>query len=626
MDKALEFPVYLFHQGTNFRTYELMGAHRAVRGGQEGFVFRVWAPHARSVAVTGAFNGWDPESLPMEKLTAQGVWECFVPGARAFQEYKYVIESRTGNKRTKADPYCYHMETRPATASKLFELEDCHTWGDGAWMEERRQKPLYNEPVNIYEVQPGSWRRYPDGNFYSYEKLAEELVPYVKDMGYTHIELMPVTEYPFDGSWGYQVTGYYAPTSRFGTPAGFMAFVDACHQAGLGVILDWVPGHFPKDGDGLARFDGEPCYEYADPQKGEHLEWGTSVFDWGRGEVRSFLISNAMYWLEKYHIDGLRVDAVASMLYLDYNRKEGQWQRNARGGKENLEAVSFLQELNKAVFAAWPNVLMAAEESTAWPMVTHPVDAGGLGFGFKWNMGWMNDSLDYMKTDPLFRRGKHSQMTFALTYAYAENYILPLSHDEVVHGKGSLLGKMPGDYEEKFAQLRAYYAFMTTHPGKKLLFMGGELGQFSEWDYQKELDWSLLGYDMHRKLRDYVRDLNHLYREEPALWSREQDWGGFVWLDANDGNRNVYAFRRMGERGRDLTVLCNFASAPWKEYRAGVPAPGVYTAVLNSDDVVYGGGSAHKIKVRARKTPVHGCPYSIAVDLPPLSALIVSNG
>ncbi|MDD3169283.1 MAG: 1,4-alpha-glucan branching protein GlgB, partial [Eubacteriales bacterium] len=452
MDRSLELPVYLFHQGTAAKAYELMGAHPSAQNGKEGYLFRVWAPNAKSIAVMGDFNQWNTADFPMERITSQGIWQIFIADLNEYAAYKYHIEDAHGNVITKTDPYGFHMETRPGTASKTFNI-DRYAWKDLKWRSRQQTKASWSAPMNIYEVHLGSWRKYKDGNYFDYDKLAEELIPYVTEMGYTHLELMPVSEYPFDGSWGYQVMGYYAPTSRYGSPESFMSFVDACHLAGISVILDWVPGHFPKDSNGLYRFDGSNCYEYDDPQKNEHEEWGTRIFDWGKNEVRSFLISNAMFWMDKYHIDGLRVDAVASMLYLDYGRKDGEWKPNANGGKENLEAVSFLQDLNKTIFRFYPNALMIAEESTAWPMVTKPVHVNGLGFNFKWNMGWMNDTLQYMKTDPLFRKGSHNDLTFPLTYFFSENFILPLSHDVVVHGKGSLVNKMPGDYELKFANL-----------------------------------------------------------------------------------------------------------------------------------------------------------------------------
>lgn len=620
MKNQLELPIYLFHQGTAERAYELMGAHPANKQGEDGYVFRVWAPHARNVYLTGSFNGWNTRNTPLLKVTEQGIWEVFVAGIQSYDMYKYVLEDWNGHTVTKADPYGFHMETRPATASKAIDIDRYH-WNDSAWMDHRAKQNPYNSPMNIYEVHLGSWRRYPDGHFFEYAKLKEELIPYVKSMGYTHIEIMPVTEYPYDGSWGYQVLGYYAPTSRYGTPEQFMAFVDQCHKEGLGVILDWVPGHFPKDQDGLAYFDGSACYEYQDQNKSEHKEWGTLIFDWGRNEVRSFLISNAMFWFDKYHIDGLRVDAVASMLYLDYGRNHGEWTPNTYGGRENLEAIAFFRDLNKAIFREYPNALMIAEESTAWPLVTKPIDVGGLGFNFKWNMGWMNDSLDYMKTDPLFRKHKHNELTFPLTYAFSENYILPLSHDEVVHGKASLLNKMPGSYEQKFAGLRAYLGYMMAHPGKKLLFMGGELGQFIEWDFQKEMDWTLLQYESHRQMKDYVRDLNHFYLDCPPFWEQEQDWNGFRWIVVEDAQQNIIAFKRIGLDENEVIVACNFAAVLRDQYPLGVPGPGQYEMVFSSDNPKYGGQGLGLHTVEAKEEGFHGHEFSIRVDLPPLSTI-----
>lgn len=621
MDRDLDLPVYLFHQGTAERAYDLMGAHPFVQHGMEGYMFRVWAPNAGSVTVMGDFNGWNPAEHRMEKITAQGIWQIFLPGIEEFAAYKYVIGDAFGNSTEKADPYSFHMETRPGTASKTFNI-DRFDWKDGEWRCSQMNKQAYSEPMNIYEVHLGSWRKYQDGNYFDYEKLARELIPYVRDMGYTHLELMPVSEYPFDGSWGYQVMGYYSPTSRYGSPEGLMSFVNACHLAGISVILDWVPGHFPKDSSGLYRFDGGSCYEYEDPLKNEHKEWGTMVFDWGRNEVRSFLISNAVFWMDKYHIDGLRVDAVASMLYLDYGRKDGQWKPNINGGRENLEAVSFLQDLNKAVFSLFPGALMIAEESTAWPMVTKPVHTGGLGFNFKWNMGWMNDTLCYMRTGPLFRNGVHNHLTFPLTYFYSENFILPLSHDEVVHGKGSLINKMPGSYEEKFANLRTYLAYMMAHPGKKLLFMGGELAQFSEWNYKKELDWNLLDYEMHRKFHNFIRDLNHFYLDSPELWEQDDGWKGFQWIQPDDSDNNIIAFRRIKADGGELIAVCNFSPVDRKGYRIGVPKPGIYKMVFHSGQAEYG-GVHEKIPggVSAESIKHNGYEYSFQADLSGLSTI-----
>ena len=621
MDLELELPVYLFHQGTAAKAYELMGAHPAMQNGKEGYSFRVWAPKAKKVSVIGDFNDWKGTNSLMKRLTDQGIWQIFIPNIKEYTAYKYLIEDYLGNQFTKTDPYCFHMETRPGTASKTYNLSS-YQWRDSKWLVSQSKKTPYSAPMNIYEVHLGSWKKYQDDNYFDYAKLAEELIPYVKGMGYTHLELMPVSEYPYDGSWGYQVMGYYAPTSRYGTPEGFMSFVDACHQAEIAVILDWVPGHFPKDSNGLYQFDGSNCYEYEDPLKNEHNEWGTRIFDWGKNEVRSFLISNAMFWLEKYHIDGLRVDAVASMLYLDYGRKDGQWRPNAKGGRENLEAVSFLQDLNKTVFQSYPNALMIAEESTAWPMVTKPVDVNGLGFNYKWNMGWMNDTLQYMKTDPFFRKGSHNQLTFPLTYFFSENFILPLSHDEVVHGKGSLINKMPGEYEDKFSNLRTYLSYMMAHPGKKLLFMGGEFAQFSEWDYKKELDWNLLDYEMHSKFHEFIRELNHFYLDSSELWEQDDGWEGFQWIQADDSDNNVISFRRIDKKGNDIIVACNFSPVARTKYRIGVPKPGIYKTVFHSGLKKYGGSDDTKIKeVSAEDVKENGHEYSLKVDLPGLSTI-----
>ncbi|MBQ3413211.1 MAG: 1,4-alpha-glucan branching protein GlgB [Oscillospiraceae bacterium] len=612
--------VFYFHQGTNYESYRYFGSHPDHRDGQDGVVFRVWAPHAQSVSVCGSFNEWDTKDLPMTKISDSGIWERFVPGVLQYDSYKYYIVSAEGKGLYKADPFAVHAETPPGTASKFYDLSG-YEWGDSQW-QEMPFSPSFDRPMNIYEVHLGSWRMHEDGNVYSYREMADQLADYVSEMGYTHVELMPVSEYPFDGSWGYQVTGYFAPTSRYGTPHDFMYFVDRMHQKNIGVILDWVPAHFPKDASGLYEFDGGYCYEDSNPLRMEHKEWGTRVFDFGKTEVQSFLVSSAVNWLDTYHVDGLRVDAVASMLYLDYDRKDGEWAPNSRGGRENLEAIAFLQKLNEQIFARFPNAVMAAEESTAWPMVTKPTSVGGLGFNYKWNMGWMNDSLSYCQTDPFFRKGVHNKLTFSMMYAYSENYILPISHDEVVHGKCSMIEKMPGGYEQKFANLRAFYAYMFAHPGKKLTFMGSEFAQFIEWRYYEGLDWQLLQYDMHRRFQSYMKDLFHLYRDMPQFWEQDSTWDGFKWIDADDSDRNCLSFIRYAKDGSAVVVLCNFAPVERKYYRIGVPYSGSYRIILNSDSTQYGGGTKPNIlSYRSDETPYHGFENSVCVDLPPMSAL-----
>ena len=601
-----------FINGTSCKAYELLGCHKD----SDGFIFRVWAPHAKSVCVVGDFNGWDTNAPAMTHLS-DGVWEITVPDVKIYDNYKYYIEKRSGGFVYKSDPYAFHCCTRPENASKVYDL-DGFGWTDEGYMRRRKSGNFFSAPMNIYEVHLGSWRQSDDGNFLSYTTVAEQLIPYVKKMGYTHIELMPVSEYPYDPSWGYQVTGYYAPTSRYGTPHDFMRFVDKCHAAGIGVILDWVGAHFPKDENGLYEFDGCCCYEYADKLKREHPEWSTRIFDYGRNEVKSFLISNAVFWLEKYHIDGLRVDAVASMLYLDYGKSHGKWRANSKGGNINLEAVEFLRQLNGTVLGSDSSVLMIAEESTAYPLVTKP---DGLGFNFKWNMGWMNDMLSYMSADPLFRPGRHDNLTFSLTYAFSENYVLPLSHDEVVHGKCSLIGKMPGEYSDKFDNLRAFYGYMMAHPGKKLSFMGNEFAQFIEWNYAKGLDWGLLEYEKHKKMQTFVRDLNKFYSDTPPLWQNDTDWGGFKWISNDDKAQSIISFRRIDKSGNEILVICNFCPVKREDYRIGVPHSGTYTPVLSSDKAKYGGHGTRLRTVKSEKKAFHGFDDSIKVTVPPLSTV-----
>ncbi len=618
-------PLYLFHQGTNYKSYEFLGAHPCKKGRSQGYIFRVWAPNAQEVSVVGDFNGWHPGKHPMERLENSGVWELFIPKLKQYDIYKYCIKTQDGRQLMKADPYAFHAQTPPETASKLYDISG-YEWGDGKWREQRKGNNPYRSPMNIYEMHLGSWRRYPDGNPYDYRKVAEELPAYLVEMGFNYVEFMPLMEFPYDGSWGYQVSGYYAPTSRFGTPHDFMYLVDRLHQAGIGVIMDWVPAHFPKDAHGLYEFDGQPLYEYQDVHKREHAHWGTRVFDFGRNEVECFLVSNAMYWIEQYHIDGLRVDAVASMLYLDYGREDWEWLPNINGGKENLEAVAFLQKLNTEVLTAFPSALMIAEESTTWPMVTKPAHVGGLGFNFKWNMGWMNDMLAYTSLDPVYRCYNHDKLTFSFFYAFSENFILPVSHDEVVHGKCSLINKMPGEYAMKFAGMRTFLAYMMAHPGKKLLFMGCEFAQFIEWNYKQQLDWLLLDYETHRQMQAFVKALNHFYLETPCFWQVDDSWDGFSWIAHDDHAQNIIVFRRMDEKGNEIVVLCNFAPVTRENYRIGVPAATSYDEIFNTDDVRFGGsGVVNKGAIRVKNVADHAYKQSITLTVPPLATIFLKG-
>lgn len=635
-----DFDLYLFGQGKHYRLYEKMGAHPRTVEGVAGVNFAVWAPNALTVSVIGDFNHWQRSATPMHRRHNDlGVWECFVPGLKVGDLYKFAVYSRfDGYHADKIDPYGFASELRPLTANLVAEIQN-YTWHDREWMQQREHYRGLHEPISIYEVHLGSWRHVPERHqagaveedrFMTYRESAVALAAYVKEMGFTHIELMPITEYPYDGSWGYQVTGYFAPTSRFGPPEDFQYFVDYMHQQGIGVLLDWVPSHFPKDGHALSYFDGTHLYEYADERKGEHKQWGTYVFDYGRSEVRNFLIASALFWLREYHIDGLRVDAVASMLYLDYLRDPGQWVANQYGGREHLEAVTFLRELNEAVYAEIPGAITIAEESSAWPLVSRPTYVGGLGFTFKWNMGWMHDMLEYMHMDPIHRRYHHKNITFSLMYAFSENFVLPLSHDEVVHIKGSLINKMPGDLWQRFANLRTLFGYMWGHPGKKLLFMGGEFGQWREWNYAESLDWHLLAPPSdprHEQLRLFVRDLNLLYQREPALSELDNEPEGFAWIDPHDSDNSIASFMRIGKRPEDtLIFICNFTPIPRYGYRVGVPEAGEYYEVLNSDDSRYGGSGLLNTQPLP-SAPIYwqSCPHSLLLTVSPLSTLILKS-
>ncbi len=610
-----------FYGGNLYDAYRYFGAHRARRGSRDGWVFRTWAPNASAVSVVGNFCGWDRNAWKMTR-NDQNMWELFIPGLAEFDAYKFAVAGPKGDVTLKADPYGFHAETRPATASKLYDLSG-FGWHDAEWMAKRRERLVYDHPLNIYEVHPGSWRRRGDGMFYDYRTLADELSAYCADLGYNCVELMPVTEYPFDASWGYQVTGYFAATSRYGTPKDFMYFIDTMHEKGISVILDWVPSHFCKDTHGLRDFDGTSTYEYADMRKREHLSWGTRVFDYGRGEVKSFLLSSAAFWLREFHVDGLRVDAVASMLYLDYDRRDGEWLPNRYGGHENIEAIEFLRELNRMAFSFDPGVMMVAEESTAWPLVTRPTDVGGLGFNLKWNMGWMNDMCHYLKLDPWFRQFHHKDITFSLMYAFSENYVLPISHDEVVHMKGSLRGKMPGDDWGQLASVRGFTAYLYAHPGKQLTFMGAELGQWHEWDFAGQLDWYLLRENPeNRQTQDFFRAINRFYLESPELWENDFGWEGFEWLVSDDNRNNVVVFLRRDRKGNELVCAVNFSPNPYEDYRFGVPSKREYAEVFNTDRPEFGGsGWNFNGTVTCERVASHGREASIAVRLPPYGAV-----
>lgn len=631
MGNFTELDMYLFGQATHYDIYKKLGAHPAEIRKKKGILFDVWAPHAAEVYVIGTFNDWNETANPMRRLEPAGIgiFEAFIPKAELGDLYKYLIITPDGRKLYKADPYANYAEVRPGTASRIADIEH-FKWTDDKWMDKRKQtEDVYAEPMAIYEVHPGSWMRHPgreDDGYYSYREMAAALTKYVKGMGYSHVELMGISEYPYDGSWGYQVTGYYAPTSRYGTPEDFVYLVNYLHKHGIGVILDWVPAHFPKDAHGLADFDGCPLYEYADPRMGEHPEWGTKIFDYGKSEVKNFLIGSALMWIEHYHIDGLRVDAVASMLYLDYGKKEGQWIANKYGENKNLEAIEFFRHINTLITGRNHGTVMIAEESTAWPMVTGPADKGGLNFTYKWNMGWMHDFLDYMSLDPYFRKNNHHKMTFAMSYNNSEKYILVLSHDEVVHLKKSMWEKMPGDEEDKFRNLKSAYSFMMGHPGKKLLFMGQDFGQLREWSEERELDWYLMEEPRHRQLNEYFRELLHIYRKYPAMYEQDSDWNGFEWINADDADRSIYSFVRKSKNGKNsLLFVCNMTPVARDDYRVGVPKKGTYHLLLNSNEIRFGGTEADKSRpasYKAVKSECDGREYSISYPLPPFGVAV----
>ena len=610
----------VFHTGDSVHAYDFLGAHLVNRNDKNGVVFRVWAPTARSVSVAGDFNNWNNEANYMYNI-GYGVWEVFVEGVKEFCTYKYCIESEYGDRLMKADPYAFHAQTRPGQASVVYDIES-YSWNDSEWFNKRKENNISSSPMNIYEIHAGSWRKYPDGNFFNYQKLADELIPYLKEMHYTHVQLMPIMEYPYDGSWGFQTTGYYAPTSRYGTPSDFMAFVDKLHGEGIGVILDWVPSNFPTDDFGLARFDGSPLYESNDPKTSKRDSWGTCLFNYARFEVTSFLVSCAMFWLDKYHIDGLRIGALSSMLYLDYGKTEGEWEPNKFGGKENLDAVDFVKRLNTAVHMYHPDVMMFAEENTSWPKLTHKIEDGGLGFDFKWNMGWMNDMLHYMSLNSMWRPFNHDSLTFSFYYAFSEKFLLPISHDEVSHGKGSLIKQMPGKYDEQFAGVRAFITYMYAHPGKKLVFMGTEIGQFDEWNHEEAIQWDLLEFEKHKKLRTFFKELNKFYLDCKPLYELDTVWKGFDWIHHDDYTNSVIAFKRTDKNGDEIVSVCNFQPIRRDEYCIGVPKYGLYDEVFNSDEERFGGsGVVNGNNIKTEVMKIHGFDQGLSLTLPPLSVI-----
>ena len=610
----------VFHTGDSVRAYDFLGAHLVNRNDKNGVVFRVWAPTARSVSVAGDFNNWNNEANYMYNI-GYGVWEVFVEGVKEFCTYKYCIESEYGDRLMKADPYAFHAQTRPGQASVVYDIES-YSWNDSEWFNKRKENNISSSPMNIYEIHAGSWRKYPDGNFFNYQKLADELIPYLKEMHYTHVQLMPIMEHPYDGSWGFQTTGYYAPTSRYGTPSDFMAFVDKLHGEDIGVILDWVPSNFPTDDFGLARFDGSPLYESNDPKTSKRDSWGTCLFNYARFEVTSFLVSCAMFWLDKYHIDGLRIGALSSMLYLDYGKTEGEWEPNKFGGKENLDAVDFVKRLNTAVHMYHPDVMMFAEENTSWPKLTHKIEDGGLGFDFKWNMGWMNDMLHYMSLNSMWRPFNHDSLTFSFYYAFSEKFLLPISHDEVSHGKGSLIKQMPGKYDEQFAGVRAFITYMYAHPGKKLVFMGTEIGQFDEWNHEEAIQWDLLEFEKHKKLRTFFKELNKFYLDCKPLYELDTVWKGFDWIHHDDYTNSVIAFKRTDKNGDEIVSVCNFQPIRRDEYCIGVPKYGLYDEVFNSDEERFGGsGVVNGNNIKTEVMKIHGFDQGLSLTLPPLSVI-----